>query len=161
MPKKCKAENCNLNNFSHGYCQRHQYLRTDRKAIQSRERTKNLKRVKRLADNKKATQRGVERLQKKYKDSRQDFFKHKKRIGEYRCVFCGKPIEEKPDVHHLFGRDGELLTDWRYFELAHRKCHTSYHSLPVNKLEWFDGYLERIKRFPKLYEKEKFKRKKL
>lgn len=31
--KKCKAEGCNYNVFSHGYCQRHGHLRTDDKAM--------------------------------------------------------------------------------------------------------------------------------
>ena len=31
--KKCKAEGCNYNVFSHGYCQRHSHLRTDDKAM--------------------------------------------------------------------------------------------------------------------------------
>ena len=31
--KKCKAEGCSNNVFSHGYCQRHSHLRTDDKAM--------------------------------------------------------------------------------------------------------------------------------
>jgi len=31
MPKKCKKPYCNYNQFGGGYCQNHQYLRTDKK----------------------------------------------------------------------------------------------------------------------------------
>ena len=156
--KKCKADGCDFPVFSTGYCQRHQYLRKDKKAKQSRER--NLKRVKRLRDKKQSTHKAIKRLQKEYNDAKERFIEYKKSIGEYRCVFCGRPIEGEPDIHHLLGRDGKLLIDQKSFELAHRKCHTEYHSQPVDKLEWFDGYLERIKHFSSLYEKEKLKKKK-
>lgn len=37
--KQCLFEGCNRNSFSHGYCQIHQYKRTDSKAIEARNET--------------------------------------------------------------------------------------------------------------------------
>lgn len=39
MPKKCKAEDCDYNVFSTGYCKIHQYLRTDPKKPKPLNRT--------------------------------------------------------------------------------------------------------------------------
>jgi hypothetical protein len=75
------------------------------------------------------------------------------------CFFCGEKMSKAEDHHHLAGRDGGLLTEKRYIVHAHRECHREYHDMPVDKLPWFDGFLNRLSDIDvELAERESFKR---
>ena len=70
-----------------------------------------------------------------------------KEEGKWFCFFCGNPLGEYPDHHHTKGRDGDLLTNDRYLVLAHRECHTLWHSVPHSVLEryyWWDDFQKRL-----------------
>ena len=66
---------------------------------------------------------------------------------QYNCFFCGEKFRKnyRPDIHHLKGRDNELLTDKRYLVAVHRKCHREYHDKSRCKIEWYPKYLVRLK----------------
>lgn len=64
------------------------------------------------------------------------------------CVFCDRPVDEHGDIHHLDGRDGDLLTDPDNLFLAHRSCHSDYHHLSLAHLiknGWYFTFLGRLK----------------
>ena len=86
--------------------------------------------------------------------------------GKYICFFCNKEFDKDyvPDIHHLNERENEQLKNKKYLCLAHRSCHTLYHSLSVDKIEkydWYNGFLDRLKEVDeKLYDKEIYKKEK-
>ena len=76
------------------------------------------------------------------------------------CFFCGEEITKRQvsDIHHLKGRDGELIFDDHYLVHVHRKCHSQYHFNSIHTWMWLDGFLERIRIIDeKLYWKEENK----
>jgi hypothetical protein len=79
--------------------------------------------------------------------------------GHIYCIFCGKETSLEPDIHHLDGRENEMLLDTRYWAPAHNLCHIQeYHSIEWRKLIWWDSYLIRIeKKWPDIYQKELIK----
>jgi hypothetical protein len=80
------------------------------------------------------------------KDEKKDF-----------CFFCGEGFKqhERPDHHHLKGRENELLTSDKYIVLCHRKCHDAYHHSSVHKVWWYNDFLDRIKEIDdRLYYRE-------
>jgi hypothetical protein len=77
-----------------------------------------------------------------------------KEEGKWVCIFTGHPIDDyltgdKVPVHHLLGRDGDLMTDKKFFGFYyHSECHTAYHDKPFSALKnlwWWDGFLSRVK----------------
>jgi hypothetical protein len=152
--------------FSHGYCIYHQTKRLDDRSPMRRHRKpQNRERPSTPSQKNKASQlnhRSPKRKKQEGEYNRliNEFVEWKKQQGEYRCVFCGGGFSVRPDVHHLEGRDNDRLLDWTRWELAHRGCHQDYHSKPIEKLPWWDGYLERIKDRPQLYKREKQKEEK-
>lgn len=171
MPKQCKAEGCRNNVFSHGYCRKHQHLRKDdkyKKQLEAHRDTFN--KGKGFTPNTKKKGQNIKPVSKKrqkkvniYRKTKPEFIEYKKDNNEYRCVFCGQAFdkEETPDLHHLIGRDEDLLIEMEYWELAHRECHTQYHDWSVSNIEWFKDFLFRIKeRYPWLYVMEKQKQEK-
>ena len=61
------------------------------------------------------------------------------------CIFCGGEIYGEPSLHHALGRDEDLLLDTRYWYLSHNRCHVDeYHSLSIDKLPWWEQYLQRL-----------------
>lgn len=63
------------------------------------------------------------------------------------CIFCYKSVDKHSDIHHLKGRDGDLMTDKDNLFLAHRECHTHYHHSTVKvlfDLGWYDNFLVRL-----------------
>ena len=74
------------------------------------------------------------------------------------CFFCRSEMKRPEDHHHIYGRDGELLTDRANIVHAHRDCHSKYHSQSVHKLNWYIDWLEVISTtYPELYTKELIK----
>jgi len=70
------------------------------------------------------------------------------------CFFCGEPVKQ-PDIHHLKGRDGDLIYNERYLVRVHRKCHSEYHDDSVEDISWFTSFLLRLREVDRaLYEKE-------
>jgi hypothetical protein len=170
MPKQCKAKGCEFNVFSHGYCKNHQHLRTDKAYKKSLERHKNTfynKKGNMSSKKKKAKIKPKSDKRKAqetiYRYTRDEFIKIAQEEGRDYCIFCGEKINEEPDLHHLIGRDNDLLTNTDYWALAHPHCHiVRYHGgEPAHEIEWFDSFMERIKKIsPRLYyvEKEKLRR---
>jgi hypothetical protein len=85
--------------------------------------------------------------------------------GKFKCFFTGDlfPKNYDPDYHHTLGRDGDLLSDMDYAFPCYFQPHREYHDLnydyaSLNKIEWYDTWLERIKiDLPILYHKEMYK----
>jgi hypothetical protein len=74
------------------------------------------------------------------------------------CFFCGGKMKEAEDHHHIYGRDGDRLTDRANIVHAHRDCHSSYHDQSVHNIHWYVDWLERISlSHPELYDKELIK----
>lgn len=80
-------------------------------------------------------------------------------VKPHMCFFCGWEIKGRVDHHHLKGKVGGDYLDKRYIVKAHRKCHSEFHSLPVDKMWWFDAFLFRLKQVDfDLFQKELRKR---
>jgi hypothetical protein len=74
------------------------------------------------------------------------------------CFFCGGKMKKPEDHHHIYGRDGDRLTDRENIAHAHRDCHSSYHDKSVHNIHWYVDWLERISvTHPELYTKELIK----
>lgn len=91
-----------------------------------------------------------------YLQKRKEFIQKWKDNGWYSCLFSGEQLGSNPDLHHINGKIGSLLTDERYFSLAKRKWHNAWHDWPIKKLmeqEWWSGFLQRVKeRCPLAYD---------
>ena len=91
--------------------------------------------------------------ERKYSEKRRAFIASK----PHYCFFCGHYVGN-PDIHHLVGRDGDRLLDEDNWVLAHRECHTAYHSQSWRKLPWWEDYLYRLKiKNPAVYYDEMMK----
>ena len=85
--------------------------------------------------------------------------------GKFKCFFTNDPFPKNydPDYHHTIGRDGSLLTDMAYAFPCYFQPHREYHDLQydyvsLNKIQWYDQWLERIKiDLPIVYAKEIYK----
>lgn len=154
--KQCKAEGCNSSVFSHSYCIGHQSYRKDESYLKSL--LKKLKTGKIKPKSSKRIKQDVE-----YKEVGLELEEELKAKGGWVCIFCGIPFSdyESYEKHHLFGRDGELMTDKKFIRPSHSNCHFTYHQSTLAKLKsmfWYEGFLERIKIIDiNLYNKEKRK----
>ena len=157
--KICIEENCNNTQFGGDYCKYHQFKRKMRGGDLFKRKSPAKKQIpKESAKRKKDNRRYLQRISEKWE---QDV-----REGNNICVFCGQVINKREDNHHTTGRDKTIL-DEEFWRWAHRKCHSAYHDLPVEKLIelgwWFD-YLERIRKidvstyYKELRKQEKSKR---
>lgn len=84
---------------------------------------------------------------------------HRDEEGYVRCWFSGERILGKVDHHHVFGRDGDLMTNPDYIKPVSPKYHAyQYHSYTYQQLiltKWYLKWLDRIKdEIPELYAKE-------
>jgi hypothetical protein len=124
MPKICDEPGCQYPVFSRGLCRIH-WQRKHGKPVAKISR----KRKRQLDE---------------YSDRKRAFIANKKAEGKGKlyCGFTGERVYGDPDIHHAVGRDDETLLDERYWHIACRKNHTEWHSLPVDKILWFDRYLE-------------------
>lgn len=53
------------------------------------------------------------------------------------CDGCGRrPGPFGHDVHHIRGRIGRLLVDWRYWATVCRSCHFEIHGTPDKAPPW-------------------------
>lgn len=102
-----------------------------------------------------STKRAVElRAYKRAKIKRAEELKSE---GRWVCIFTGQPIPDyltgdQVPVHHLCGRDGETLTDKKFFGFyMDEKYHTGdegIHNHTVSELSrfwWWNGFMERLK----------------
>ena len=140
--KTCLVDGCSFPRFGSGYCKRHQYLRTNKKAKQAKPAS--LKRAKENA---------------RYTQVCNEIDEEALLTGHTECIFCGGKITEKQWIkrthHHLLGRIGKLLYNKEFIRLAHFECHDDYHHKSVSLLPWWLGYVERIRNIEGLYLKEK------
>ncbi len=139
MAKLCK--NCNKYPvFGGGYCKYCQYLRTDKKeTIKKTYKPPN-----------KVSKKRKEQLDTYYQ-IKEDMLLKAKSEGNFRCFFCNNYFDKDyiPDIHHLKGKENEKLTDIQNLVLAHRSCHTIYHSSTmeqISKYDWYQGLLQRLKK---------------
>ena len=72
---------------------------------------------------------------------------------EWICFFCGKPLGEKHDHHHVAGKSGKsdngilLYLDKSGIVLCHRKCHRWYHDMEISELlkaPFYKALMEKI-----------------
>lgn len=130
--KTCKAEGCSYPVFGKGYCKCHQYLRED---PPKKIRSYSIKRQAQVTD---------------YLSIRKKFIASKRDTEEWFCFFCGGVFgfEDNPDVHHLRGRDDELIVDDDFWVIAHTKCHIEqFHGTAISdlkKLHWFNAFKARL-----------------
>ena len=136
--KPCSVERCKWPLFARGYCKSHYntlYLLPKQK-----DKPNKTYQIKARTDDRAKD----ERL---YLRKRTDFIQAQMRKdpqGRIFCIFCGKEIKGKTDLHHGNGRDNDLLLDEKFWFLSHHKCHMDYDSQPWTKLEWWEGYIRRI-----------------
>lgn len=150
-PKKCIVEGCKGYAFSKGKCVYHAKMH-----YKPLRRTPLKKGGTRIARRTKSRQYEEDTLYKETKETRKRILISQKR---WICLFCGNTLPQCPTWHHAKGRDGDLLFESKFLYPAHFKCHVmEYHGLPINKLSWWDDYIERIKEWdPELYKKELIK----
>ncbi len=123
-----------------------------------------MKRYKKLSQRKRLKPQSEKRKRqnKLYSYSRQEFIQWCKDNDRYFCIFCGQGFseEEEPDIHHLMGRDDDLLLKTELWRLAHRRCHAEYHHVPAAFNSWFEDYLKRVFDITELYviDKERLRR---
>jgi len=154
MPKQCQEPNCNNDVFSHDYCKWHQTSRTDERWLKQSKKKQKQCFIKPIADKQR------QKL-KIYEHGKRDKEKQLKASSQWNCIFCGDSFhdDDRPDWHHLLGRDGDLVSDMRYIFPAHTHCHIviyhwgSYELLSSQR--WYGKFLERLKMIDvKLYNKE-------
>ena len=92
-----------------------------------------------------------------YKKAKIERAEELKEQGKWVCIFTGEPIPDyltgdKVSCHHLIGRTEDDLVDKKFFGFyLDEKYHTGdegIHSVPISKLKklnWFDGFMIRIK----------------
>ena len=158
--KTCKAPGCRYPVFSHGYCRVHQWMRKDEKHLMKASKQRSRKKWANIPSVSKKRSKQL----KSYSELCEEMDKRAVANKEYVCFFCGGEVEGRADHHHLNGKENQRLTNDKYLVLAHRKCHSDYHSLSVEKLmkkDWYEGFLDRLltkSRF--LYRKEIIKQEK-
>jgi hypothetical protein len=137
MAKICLVEDCDRNVWGKGYCDFHQYLRTDKKK----------KALSRSPINKVSKKRKVTQID--YKTICDKIDSEAKANGTFDCFFCDKEIKGKADHHHLRGRDGNKYTDEELIVLAHNRCHVfEWHMMGINQLAelpWYESFKVRLK----------------
>lgn len=92
-----------------------------------------------------------------YKKAKIERAEELKKEGKWVCIFTGEPLPDyltgdKVSVHHLKGRDGELIIDKKFFGFyLNENYHTGeegIHNKPYSELKetwWWSGYMERLK----------------
>ena len=136
--KKCKEDGCTSPLYARGWCLHHYKI---------------LYLLPKQRNNPKRSYTIPKRTEKRtkqeivYRDRRKEFIE-KKRLEDKQkrifCTFCGRVIEGDVDLHHGLGRDEDKLLREDDWFLAHRECHTDYHSKPYKKLVWWESYMTRI-----------------
>jgi len=136
--KTCKSEGCHFPVFSKGLCRSHWGKQHGKPISQT-----SVKREGQL---------------KQYSTRKSTFIDKatNKGKGKLFCGFCRQRIYADPDIHHTMGRDDETLLYEEYWHVAHRKCHTEYHSLSIKKISWWALYMHwLLKNMPdEVYQKE-------
>jgi hypothetical protein len=69
----------------------------------------------------------------------------------YVCYFSGKRLDENTDYpwHHIFGRKGKLLYDYKNIFPCIHDYHMEYHEMPIEKLmklDWYKQFIDRLSR---------------
>lgn len=152
---KCHHPNCNNDIFSHNYCRIHQWRRKDEKYLAQKEFKKNKTTIPKESKKRKEEA-------KTYKQVKDELRTEMVANGTYNCFFCGLPMGNHFEFHHLQGREGNYYIDPKYLVPAHSECHVyKYHRYTVQQLlqeSWYQAFLQRLKAIdPKLYNQEKNK----
>lgn len=89
--------------------------------------------------------------EEEYKQLKEDKKQYMVENKFYRCFHCNTRLDEEDETvqwHHLTGRNGDLLTEWRNVVPTHPNCHYQYHHVSITELvkgPWYNHYLERLK----------------
>lgn len=130
--KTCNKDGCSNPVFGGGYCKFHQYLRS-----------KPPKKIRKYSPKRQSQVSSYLHDRKLFLDELRD-------TEEWRCFFCGVAFKfnDNPDVHHLRGRDDDLITNTKYWVVAHTNCHVEmWHGKALSILEniwWFDSFKKRL-----------------
>lgn len=137
--KKCSIEGCNNPLYARGYCISH--YRSLYLFPKSKLKEKKIYHIPKSTKKKKD-------LNMAYSTSRVLFIKserEKDKYGKLFCIFCGKEIKEEPSLHHMLGREDDIILDDNYWFLSHNFCHVhQYHSISYTKISWWDDYILRL-----------------
>lgn len=98
MMRTCLADGCTRNSFSHGYCQIHQYKRTDSKAIEPRSAIRPCKRT--TSDKSELKTTKNELLFSFGFNNLTDLYKDVWNTRKHECIFTGENLDKVPQ--HLF-----------------------------------------------------------
>lgn len=135
--KKCTIKNCENYLFAKGLCKFH-YRIAHSKSIEKR-----------------SNKRIIQEIE--YKESQSNRKLELILLKKWVCIFCGQDFNTCI-WHHSRGRDGDLLCEGKYLYPSHSLCHSNYHDLSIERLSWWNDYMERIKEWdPELYQKELIK----
>lgn len=147
MPKVCDEPNCTNNIFGGGKCLRHQWKRKDKPTKSKNKPSVPLSPRKRYIIPKQSETRKKQSVT--YKEVKDEIITELKAQGKYDCFFCTKPMGKEKGFHHLKGRDGDKFIDKKYLVPGHSLCHVFiYHPATVEqllKIEWYQGFLNRLK----------------
>lgn len=113
MAKTCTADNCSYPVWGKGFCRNHQYMRTDNKKPK-KPKFRSAKEQDRLNN---------------YYPIREEY------LQTYpNCEFpeCGN---YSTDIHHMMGREGDLLFNTKYFAALCRMHHRYVEDHPKEALE--------------------------
>ena len=110
-----------------GFCRFHQFLRVD-KPPKKRKPLKSSRipvRSDKRAKEEEEYRRVCDKIDKELQEA-----------GKFRCWFTDKPlsVDRKVSHHHVFGRDGDLLTEKKWIKPCLNEPHLDYHNLPIKKL---------------------------
>lgn len=140
--KKCKANGCNNDVFSHLYCRAHQWIRTDDKY----KKYKELKKSGKIARKSKKRIKEEERYTAICKEIEIEL-RSQDKDGNIYCFFSGEEIIGAISWHHLRGR-GVNLKDRRYLVPTINDNHLDYHFMSYDKFKkkvWYEDWLTRLK----------------
>ena len=122
--KTCSVDNCNNPLFARGYCSYH--YRSIYLYNKSKDKPKKTYHIPKVSEK-------TKKRNQQYSKNRLAFIEKTKQsnpAGKIYCIFCGKEIKGKIDLHHGLGRDDDIMLDEKFWFLAHNFCHVhQYHSL--------------------------------
>jgi hypothetical protein len=139
LQNKCSYPGCNYPVFSRKLCQRHWKMKWG----------KPLKRTG------KPKQKSEKRKhdEKEYEKICAELDKEARQEKRWICFFCGQPLYNSCDHHHVAGKTGlsdnniSLYLDRDNIILSHRSCHRRYHDITIEQLikaPYYDRLMKKI-----------------
>lgn len=128
----CKIDGCEYYVFSRQLCLIH-WKREFGKAPRRSSLKKSVRKIARVSNKKKS-------LDEKYYIVCREIDQQARDEKRWVCFFCGKPLRDACDHHHVAGKSGlsdngiSLYLDKEGIVLAHRECHREYHDILIEDL---------------------------